>query len=150
MQRLAAVQLLEMSDYYAISFYPPSSVFQSGVWSENTFQELFAISAKPVIVAETACTAEGSTITTDEGSFMFAADPVKQKLFVDALLAASDRWKVEFVIWFTLRDHDISSEALRQSIGKYGWSNAGLYDEYGNPRPALNSWRQWFRKAVEE
>lgn len=145
-QRLAAMQLLESSDYYAISFYPPPMAYQMD-WPVNTFENLFSLSSKPVIIAETACTAKPASIPTDGGFLVLAADPVKQKLFVDALLTASDRWNAEFVIWLTLRDYESLSG---NHAGDYVRKDGGLYDELGNPRPALNSWREWFSKRIEE
>ncbi len=146
LQRLAAMQLLETSDYYAISFYPPLNVFQAETWPVNTFDDLFSLSTKPVIIAETACTAVAPPVPSDQGLLVLASDPVKQKLFVDALLAASDKWKAAFVIWLTLRDE----QPVVPSREVYASKHAGLYDEQGNPRPALNSWREWFNKRVAE
>jgi len=150
MQRLAAMQLLEMSDYYAISFYPPVSAYQMSPWPENTFNDLFSLSSKPIIIAETACTAERVPVPTENGFTVLAADPVKQKLFVDALLAASDKWKAKFVIWLTLRDYEAPLSMPTEAVASYVSKSAGLYDEQGNPRPALNSWREWFSKRIEE
>lgn len=148
-QRLAAMQLLEMSDYYAISFYPPATVLQGAPWPLNTFDDLFSLSAKPVIIAETACAAQAFS-ESEHGAVVLGGDPVKQKLFVDALLAASDKWRAEFVIWLTLRDLDVPPASPSELINGYVLKDAGLYDEHGNPRPALNSWREWFNKRIEE
>ncbi len=143
LQRLAAMQLLEMSDYYAIAFYPPLAIFQTGAWPTNTFDDLFSLSTKPVIIAETACTAVGLPDEghSNPGLLIHASDPVKQKLFVDALLSASDKWKAEFVIWLTLREEHPANTM-------WASNQAGFYDENGNPRPALNSWREWFHKRI--
>lgn len=143
-QRLAAMQVLEMSDNYAISFYPPDKVFEEAdTWPLSTFHELFSLSTKPVIIAETAFAARPYVAS---GSPVFTSDAVKQKLFVDALLAASSRWRAEFVIWLTLRDHDGSDPVAAHDHSRIG---SGLYDGDGNPRPALNSWRTWFNKKIE-
>lgn len=146
-QRLAAMQLLEMSDYYAIAFYPPLTIFQTGAWPSNTFDDLFSLSTKPVIIAETACTAEGPATDYNSGILAHASDPVKQKLFVDALLSASEKWKAKFVIWLTLRDERPVETTWGADLAS---RHASLYDEQGNPRPALNSWREWFHKRVED
>lgn len=148
-QRLAAMQLLEMSDYYAISFYPPHTVYQDRPLPLASFEELFALSTKPIIIAETGFSAKSVSIPTDQGSYLVSTDPVKQKLFVDALLSASGKWKAEFVIWFMLRDMESGPDAP-SSLSNIAWKDSGLYDEAGNPRPALNSWREWLRKRVVE
>ncbi len=146
MQRLAAMQLLEMSDYYAIAFYPPQTAFQDRPLPLASFEELFALSTKPIIIAETGFSAKSVSGPTGQGSYLVSPDPVKQKLFVDALLSASGKWKAEFVIWFMLRDMPDSPSSLTD----VAWKDSGLYDEAGNPRPALNSWREWLRKRVVE
>jgi hypothetical protein len=30
------------------------------------------------------------------------------------------------------------------------WRDAGLFDEAGNPRPALNLWREYLKRKVED
>ncbi len=149
MQRLAAMQLLEMSDYYAISFYPPRTAYQDNPLPVASFEELFSLSTKPIIIAETGFSAKSVSVPTDHGSYFVSTNPVKQKLFVDALLSASGKWKAEFVIWFMLRDVEGGVDAV-SSLPNIAWKDSGLYDEDGNPRPALNSWREWLRKRVVE
>lgn len=146
MQRLAAMQLLEMSDYYAISFYPPATLYQTTPWPENTFDELISLSSRPVIIAETAYTATSFTVEADHIPSTFAADPINQKIFLEALLAAAEKWKAKFVIWFTLGDPQVPIDASAQELAL---RDAGLYDRNGNPRPALNSWREYFKRVLE-
>ena len=150
-QRLAVMQVLELSDYYALSFYPHLTGYGGNPYPENTFDELFSISTKPLIIAETAYTADIFSMDNGEGMISIQTDPLKQKLFLDDLLAASEEWNAEFLIYFTVRDYD----QLWRQIGSptdinIAWRDAGLYDESGNPRPALNSWRQWYKRRVEE
>jgi hypothetical protein len=146
MQRLAAMQLLEMSDYYAISFYPPVTTHESKPWPENTFDELLSLSTRPVIIAETAYTAKSSAVQPDDGKSIFPPDPIKQKIFLETLLAAAQKWKAKFVIWFTLRDPQVQTNGVMTSLSL---RDAGLYDRDGNPRPALNSWREYFKRVLE-
>lgn len=150
-QRLAVMQVLEMSDYYAISFYPYLTGYLGNPYPENTFDELFSISPKPIIVAETGYTAETFTMDNGEGAVTIHTDPAKQQKFVDDLLAASEKWKVRFIIYFTLRDYDQLWAQLGSPTDlNIAWRDAGLYDEDGNPRPALNSWREYLRRRVNE
>lgn len=148
-QRLAAMQVLQHSDRYAVSFYPMMHNSESPMLPENVLDELFSLSTKPIIVAETAYTAERVALPSKDGALIFDADPLRQKMFVDALLKASDRWRAEFVIWLTLRDFD---DATAEGAEAYATlrENTGFYDEAGNPRPALNTWRDYFRRMVED
>ena len=150
-QRLAVMQLLQLSDYYAISFYPYLTNYLGNPYPENTFDELFSLSGKPVIIAETGYTAETFSMNNGQDVVTIETDPLKQQRYLDDLLAASEKWRAKFVIYFALRDYD----QLWAQIGSpadlnIAWRDAGLYDESGNPRPALNSWREWFRKRVDE
>ena len=150
-QRLAVMQLLQRSDYYALSFYPHLTGHLGNPYPENTFDELFSISTKPLIIAETGYTAEIFSMDNGNGMITIQTDPLKQKLFLDDLLAASEDWNAEFIIYFTVRDYD----QLWRQIGSptdinIAWRDAGLYDEAGNPRPALNSWREWYKRRVAE
>ena len=149
-QRLAVMQLLQVSDYYAISFYPHLTNYMGNPYPDNTFDALFSISGKPIIIAETGYPAQDFTMDAGNGAFTIHTDQEKQKKFVDDLLTASEKWNAEFVIYFTMRDYD----QLWARIGSptdlnIAWRDAGLYDESGNPRPALNSWRDWFKKRLE-
>lgn len=150
-QRLAAMQVLQVSDYYAISFYPHLSSHMGNPYPEGTFDELFSISTKPLIIAETGYTAQAFSMDAGNGAFTIDTDQEKQKKFVDDLLAASEKWKARFVIYFNVRDYD----QLWVQIGSpmdlnIAWRDAGLYDEGGNPRPALNSWRDWFKRRLDQ
>ena len=150
-QRLAVMQLLEFSDYYAVSFYPHLTGYLGNPYPENTFDELFSISEKPLIIAETGYTAETFSMDSGHGVVTIQTDPLKQQQFVDDLLSASEEWNAKFVIYSTLRDCD----QLWRQIGSpqdinISWRDAGLYDETGNPRPALNSWREWYKRRVEQ
>lgn len=150
-QRLAVMQVLQVSDYYAISFYPHLSSYMGNPYPENTFDELFSISTKPIIITETGYTAQAFSMDVGNGAFTIDTDQEKQKKFVEDLLTASEKWNAEFVIYFAMRDYD----QLWAQIGSpmdlnIAWRDAGLYDENGNPRPALNSWRDWFKRRLEQ
>jgi hypothetical protein len=149
-QRLAVMQLLQHSDYYAISFYPHLTAFLGNPYPENTFDELFSISPKPIIVAETGYTAQTFSIDDGGGLIAIETDPVKQQKFVTDLLAASEKFKARFVIYFTLRDYDQLWAQIGSPVDiNIAWRDSGLYDEAGNPRLALNTWREYFKRKVQ-
>jgi len=150
-QRLPVLQLMQLSDYYAVSFYPHLSGYLGNPYPDNTFDELFSISSKPLIVAETGYTAETFSMDIGDGPLTIHTDPVKQQKYLDDLLAACEKWKAKFVIYFSVRDYD----QLWAQIGSPGdiniaWRDAGLYDEAGNPRPAMNSWKEYFKRKLED
>jgi hypothetical protein len=149
-QRLAVMQVLELSDYYAISFYPHLTAFHANPYPENTFDELFSISPKQLIIAETGYAAQTFSMNSGKGLITIQTDPVKQQLFLDDLLASSEEWSAKFVIYSTLRDCDQhwKQTGSPEDIN-IAWRDAGLYDEAGHPRPALNSWREWYKRRVE-
>ncbi|HEX8038007.1 MAG TPA: hypothetical protein VF490_02600 [Chryseosolibacter sp.] len=147
-QRLAAMQVLEFSDDYALSFYPNPSAYGAEAHPVNVFDELFSISAKPLIVAETGYTGQKVPITAGTRLTAFQPDAVQQQKFVDDLLSASEKWKAEFVIWFTPAEY--SQEVATLEPAALARREAGLADANGIPRTALNSWVDWFRRRVVE
>lgn len=150
-QRLAAMQLLDYSDYFAVAFYPRPGVLDEKRHAGDTFDELFSLSAKPVVVAETGYSTETFSMQTGRGFSAFAIDPTGQQKFVDDLLLASEKWRVEFVIWSTLRDYNQLVGGVAESASRnVAVRDAGLYDANGNPRPALNSWREWMRRKIAQ
>ncbi len=150
-QRLAAMQLLDFSDDYAISFYPYAGAYGGKPFPENTFDELFSISTKPLVVAETGYTGQKFLMDSVKGSSNFQPDPAGEQKFVDDILAASEKWKANFVIWFTPGDYSqLIARVEPPNAYNLDWRDAGLYDANGNPRPVLNSWTEWFRRRVAE
>ena len=148
-QRLAGMQVLEFSDYFALSLYPSEGVALAKPYQEIAFDELFSLSGKPMVVAEAGYGAETFSMSVGKNLSTLRPDPVNQQKFLDAVLQASEKWKVEFVIFFTVGDY-------RQLLAGYSprpspqlpWQKRGLFDENGNPLPALNSWGDWLRRKV--
>ena len=147
-QRLAAMQVLEFSDDYALSFYPYSSAQAGDAHPVSVFDELFSISPKPLIVAGTGYSGQQFPIGAGKDLTAFQPDAVQQQKFVDDLLSASEKWKAEFVIWFTPADY--SQEVATVGMAEPAWRDASLVDAKGIPRTALNSWVDWFRRRVVE
>jgi hypothetical protein len=149
-QRLAVMQLLQLSDFYAVSFYPYLNGYLGNTYPENTFDELFSISTKPVVVTETGYTAETFSKYSGHDMITIQSDPVKQQQYLNDLLAAAEKWQAEFIIYFTIRDLcQIWSQTGSSADVSIAGRGAGLFDGQGNPRPAMNSWREWFKKRVK-
>jgi hypothetical protein len=150
-QRLAALQVLQDSDLYGISFYPYLSKYLGQTYPTTTLEELFSISPKPVAIAETGFTAQTFTIDVGNGPVTVNSDPTKQEWYIKDLLYSSDRIKAVFVIQFVIRDYD----QLWEQIGSptdinIAWRDTGLYDESGNPRPALSAWRDYLSRKYQQ
>jgi hypothetical protein len=149
-ERLAVLQLLEYSDYYALSFYPYMSKHLGNPYPENTFEELFNISSKPLIVAETGYVAQTFSLDLGAGATTIESDQTKQQKFFTDLLDACEKRKAEFVIDFVIRDYD----QLWAQVGSptditIAWRDCGLYDENGNTRLAHATWKEFFSRKLE-
>lgn len=149
LQRLAALQLLEYSDMYALSFYPHLSKFLGNPYPENSFNELLKISSKPLAIAETGYPAQSFDININGISTTIDSDESKQKNFTADLLNSSNEGKAVFVIWFTVRDYD----QLWEDIGgkediTIAWRDCGLADEEGRERIAFQVWKDFFARPL--
>jgi len=130
-QRLATLQLLEHSDLYGISFYPYLGKYLANPYPEGTLEQLFSISTKPVAVAETGYAAQTFSIDVGSGPITIESDPSRQQKYMKELLTVCEKFKAVFVINFVIRDYD------------------QLYDENGNPRPALNTWKDFLARKYQ-
>ena len=149
-QRLAVLQLMDYSDFYGISFYPFMSTYLGNPYPDNSFDELFEVSNKPIAVAETGYPAQTFSVDAGGGLVTIESDNSKQQKFTEDLLAACERRKAIFVINFVLRDYD----QLWEQIGSptdinIAWRDTGLYDENGSSRPALTTWKKYLSKKYQ-
>jgi hypothetical protein len=148
--RLAALQLLEHSDLYGISFYPYLGKYLANPYPEGTLEQLFSISTKPVAVAETGYAAQTFSLDAGSGLITIESDPSKQQKYIKELLTVCEKFKAVLVINFVIRDYD----QLWVQIGSptdinIAWRDSGLYDENGNPRPALNTWKGFLARKYQ-
>jgi hypothetical protein len=146
-QRLAVLQLMDYSDLYGISFYAYLSAYLGNPYPENTFDELFSISEKPVVIAETGYAAQNFSLDIGSGLISIQSDPAKQEKYTADLLAACEKYNALFVINFTLRDYDQLWVQIGSPVDiNIAWLDTGFYDENGNPRLALNTWKKFLSK----
>jgi hypothetical protein len=146
-QRLAVLQLMDYSDLYGISFYAYLSSYLGNPYPENTFDELFSISEKPIAIAETGYAAQNFSVDAGNGLVSIESDPVKQEKYTSDLLSACEKYNALFVINFALRDYD----QLWVHVGSptdisIAWRDTGFYDENGNARLALNTWKKFLSR----
>jgi hypothetical protein len=144
LQKLAALQLLEYSDMYALSFYPFMSKYLGNPYPKDSFKELFSISAKPLAVAETGYPAQTFTMTINNVSSTISSDEKKQELYIQDLLEACNERKAEFVINFVIKDYD----ELWKDLGAredliIAWRDTGFIDEQGHQRSAYQIWKDY-------
>jgi hypothetical protein len=150
-QKLAALQVLEYSDYFAVSFYPRHGVFDVKRHAGDIIDELFSLSLKPMVVAETGYSAETFSMETGKGFSPFAIDPAGQQDFVNNLLIASERWRAGFVIWSTLRGYNQLFGGISATPGQNVASRkSGLYDRAGIPGSALSPWTEWMKRKIAQ
>lgn len=143
--RLVTLRLLEFSDYYALSLYPHLSSFRGNPYPEGTLDALFQISEKPLVITETGFAAEPFSIHVDgQTPLDIQSDVVRQQLYLlDLFRACEKRRNIGFVIHFALRDNDQRwKHPGLQPETETTCRNTGLYDDKGQPRPALTVWRQ--------
>jgi hypothetical protein len=152
LQRLAALQILEYSDLYGVSFYPYMSKHLGEGYAQNVFDELFSISSKPLAIAEIGYPAQSFNLPVDNNmSVSVESDETKQKLFLEKLLEACTQRKAEFLIYFTFRDYD----QLWQYLGAkeditIAWRDTGFLDEAGMQRSSLALWRSYFEREYKK
>jgi hypothetical protein len=149
-QKLAVLQLMDYSDYYGISFYPYLSAYLAKPYPENALEDLFSISTKPLAIAETGYVAQSFSINNGAGLTTIESDPIKQQKYISDLLTACENRQTKFVINYAIRDYD----QLWVKIGSptdinIAWRDSGLYDENGNPRPALTTWKEFLSKKYQ-
>jgi hypothetical protein len=147
-QRLAALQIIESSDLYGVSFYPYMSDFQGNGYPDNTFDELFSLSKKPLAVAETGYIAQPFIINVNGTDVTISSDEMKQQKYISDLLAACVKHKALFVTLFVVRDYDQLWEDMGSGTDlSVAWRDTGLYDENGDARPALSVWKEYLSRT---
>jgi hypothetical protein len=149
LQRLAALELLEYSDLYAISFYPYMSKYLGSAYPSESFRELFRISDKPIAIAETGYPAQSFQLTVNSNSATIDSDPAKQNLYMQDLLKSCNDRKAVFVISFVVRDYDQLWEDLGSKDDiTVAWRDTGLIDETGQERISFSTWRNYFDMPI--
>jgi hypothetical protein len=145
-QRLAAMQVLAFSDYFALSLYPPETL-PVKPYPENAFDELFSLSGKPLVVAQTGYGAETFSMSLGKNFSSLQGDQASQQKFFDGLLHACEKWKAEFVICFTADYRQFLARQNRLPRVQLPVETTGLYYESESADP-LNPWGNWLRRKV--
>lgn len=143
-------QLLQYSDYVAMSSYPfllPNKPIANADPQQipgNWFDHLPALAPnKPICITETAYIAEDLSIPAYHIDLKGREE--WQALYVNDLLSKMNSLSAEFVIWFTARDYDYAGQKLEGIVDPayYIWKDTGLLDGDGKERPAAEFWKEW-------
>ncbi len=143
-------QLLQYSDYVAISSYPyllPNASNGNANPQKipsNWFSRMANLAPnKPVCVTETAYIAENLKVSA------YFIDLVGreewQAEYVQQLFTEMNNLDAEFIIWFTARDYDYAGKKLEGIVDPafYVWMDTGILDGDGKERPSAKIWKQW-------
>jgi hypothetical protein len=149
-QRNAITDVLADSDDYAISLYPYMTVFYNSPFPGDMLDTLFALSNKPIVIAETGMLAQDLTITSNGAPLTLGGSDAKQHDYLSQLLQKANDYRVQFINWFILRDYDrlCAAKGGCSDVQKL-WRNTGLYDSNGNPRTGLTTWQQWLARTQQ-
>ncbi len=141
-QMQAFAEIIDDTDYYAISLYPYMSVYLTDSIPATMFDDLFSLSNKPIAIAETGYPAQSFSINVEGGgNIEFNSTPEKQRNYIAGLLEQANQRDFTFIINFVLRDYDALWEAIGSPQWAIVWRDTGFYDENGVSRPALDIWR---------
>jgi hypothetical protein len=141
-QMQALRDILPYVDVLGISLHPFLSVYLADTVPGSLFDDVFALTSKPIAITESSYPAQVWSIDVGGTTVTFSGSQAKQEDFVGRLLGAAQAHEAPFVIWFTARDYDALWEALGESDAALPWRDTGLYDEQGSPRQALAVWQR--------
>ena len=136
--------LLVHSDYYAISIYPFLTLYFASDFPAHMFSEIFSLSSKPKVIAETGMLAENMIAF----SILFEGNPGKQDDYMQSMLAAANENDLLFVNWFVLQDYDLLCDYIVCDEEDAIWRDTGVYDGSGNPRPSHTSWKSYLNRSL--
>lgn len=143
-QARALSDILDYTDIVGLSVYPYLTRYMTESIPTSLFDEIAALTDKPLAVTETGYPAQSFDFDDGNTSIAFVSDPQKQAEWSAYLLDSAAEHGFEFVVNFIVRDYD---QLWRQIGASQGldiiWRDTGFYDEDGNARLALEVWRSW-------
>jgi len=149
-------QLLEYSDYVAMSSYPFSlpnikvGDANPSLIPENWFSRFQELAPnKPFCITETAYIAEDLELPA---YFMDIKGREEwQAEYVHFLFEEMTLLNAEFVIWFSVRDYNYAGDKLEGIIDPafYFWIDTGILNEDGKERQSAKFWKAWKSLPVD-
>jgi hypothetical protein len=145
-QMQALADIIDYTDVVAFSLYPYMTGYMTYRLPTQIFDELAALTDKPMAISETGYPAQSFHVAMGV-DLQFDSDQRKQAAYIDLLLEKAQEHGFLFVVNFVLRDYDALWEAIGgQEDLTIVWRDTGLYDEDGNERRALTLWREWLAR----
>ncbi len=148
-QMAALADIINYTDYYAISLHPFFAEVPGGTLPADMFDRIFALNteAKPACITETSFPAEELTMTAYDPDITLAGTRDKQRDYFSILLNEAQQKNLIFVVNFLVRDYDVLwSTPVPGGLGSpedinKAWRDTGFHDQNGNARPALRTWK---------
>lgn len=149
-QMRALAEIDDYTDMLAFSIYPYLTAYATDSIPTDMFQQLAALSDKPLAVSETGYPAQSFRVGMGL-NFLLEGTPELQSEWISLLLESAEQYDFEFVTHFVLRDYDSLWEAIgAEDDMTILWRDTGLYDEAGQARPSLDIWRQWLERPTRQ
>lgn len=146
MQQQAWDDVIDYTDIVAFSLYPYMTAYMTNSLPMQMFDDLAALTDKPIAVSETGYPAQTFRVSVG-ANLTFESDPAKQAAYITLLLESAQEHEFVFVVNFVLRDYDDLWLAIGgQEDLTIVWRDTGLYDENGESRPALAVWHNWLAR----
>jgi hypothetical protein len=155
-QTSAIAQIMEVNDVVAVSAYPygdyeyyqDQSQANPALLPSDYFAGIAGLSpGKPFAIAETGWPSEDIVAPypiTIHSNSQFQRD------YVSRLLLAADDLHALFICWYLPRDYDAFWESSLRTRPDSAlvrlWKDIGLYEGNGDPKPALNTWKQYLAR----
>lgn len=134
---------------YPYAFYAPADGATPSALPGNWLSQINAIAPnKPVAITETGWVAQNLDIP----QFGISVDSSEalQRDYVTRLMSEAGNLNAEFVVWFSAVDYDAFwNGLLGQDALSAIWRDTGLYDPDTQPRAALDTWQQNYRRPYQ-
>lgn len=133
-------------DGFAVSAHPFVSGLLADKFPSDYFSRFFSFSKKWVGISESSYPAQ---VWSREG-LTWNGSETKQADFLKKMFIEAQKVKLQFVIWFTVRDFDqLWAGLLRRDSISLVWRDTGLYSETGAPRSGLHIWTNELKKTFD-
>jgi len=137
-------EMMQHSDYFAMSFYPHMSYDVPKPLPANFFD--FARDyKKPIAVSETGMTSRDVELKSFKVTLR--GSEAEQKQYLDLLLSIASRDHYQFVVQFATTDFEKLCEKLPAPVNDMAriWCFTGMQTSDKKPKPALQVWENYFK-----